>query len=189
MPSTTTVAVPGHLLRGEQQDRQGPTDRLRDRLDGPREQWAETHPAARRSPPAQCSGVCTSKPPAKTRTGPGSADTPRPPPRAARRAARRTHHQWPVVHSITVAHSFRGHGCCLSDAHDAPRGRAIIISPPGNDPGYTQNNLPGRSNIKSWRIHPHRLPPPPAHTRADHHRHPLALRLQNHLLKTFKESN
>ena len=36
VPSTTTVAVPGHLLRGEQQDRQGPTDRLRDRLDGPR---------------------------------------------------------------------------------------------------------------------------------------------------------
>ena len=27
--------------------------------------------------------------------------------------------------------------------HDTPRGRAIIISPPGNDPGHTQNNLPG----------------------------------------------
>ena len=47
---------------------------------------------------------------AKTRTGPGSADNPRPPLRAAERAARRTHHQWPVVHSIMMAHSFRGHG-------------------------------------------------------------------------------
>ena len=36
VPSTTTVAVLGHLLRGEQQDRQGPTDRLRQGLDGPR---------------------------------------------------------------------------------------------------------------------------------------------------------
>ena len=36
MPSTTTVAVLGDLLRGEQKDRQGPGDRLRERLDGPR---------------------------------------------------------------------------------------------------------------------------------------------------------
>ena len=36
VPSTTTVAVLGHLLRGEQQDRQGPGDRLRQGLDGPR---------------------------------------------------------------------------------------------------------------------------------------------------------
>ena len=36
-PSTTTVAVPGHVLRGEQQDRRGPGDRLRQGLDGPRD--------------------------------------------------------------------------------------------------------------------------------------------------------
>ena len=36
VPSTTTVAVPGHLLGREQQDRRGPGDRRRDRLDGPR---------------------------------------------------------------------------------------------------------------------------------------------------------
>ena len=28
------------------------------------------------------------------------------------------------------------------------------------------------AHIKSWRIHPHRLPPPPAH-REDHHRRPF----------------
>ena len=28
------------------------------------------------------------------------------------------------------------------------------------------------AHIKSWRIHPHRLPPPPAH-REDHHRRPI----------------
>ena len=32
--------------------------------------------------------------------------------------------------------------------HDTPRGRAIIISPPGNDPGHTQNNLPGEKGSK-----------------------------------------
>ena len=36
VPSTTTVAVPGHLLRGEQQDHQGPGERFRQGLDGPR---------------------------------------------------------------------------------------------------------------------------------------------------------
>ena len=36
------------------------------------------------------------------------------------------------------------------------------------------------AHIKSWRIHPHRLPPPPAHIRADHHRRTLTPRLQNH---------
>ena len=35
VPSTTKVAVPGHILRGEQQDRQGPGDRLRQGLDDP----------------------------------------------------------------------------------------------------------------------------------------------------------
>ena len=37
VPSTTTVAVPGHLLGGEQQDRRGPGDSRRDRLDGLRD--------------------------------------------------------------------------------------------------------------------------------------------------------
>ena len=41
---------------------------------------------------------------------PGTAGILRPPPRAAGRAARRTRHQWPVVHSMVMAHSFRGHG-------------------------------------------------------------------------------
>ena len=36
VPSTTTVAVPGHLLGREQQDRRGPGERLRQGLDGPR---------------------------------------------------------------------------------------------------------------------------------------------------------
>ena len=36
VPSTTKVAVPGHLLRGEQQDHRGPGERLRQGLDGPR---------------------------------------------------------------------------------------------------------------------------------------------------------
>ena len=36
VPSTTIVAVPGHLLGGEQQDRRGPGERLRQGLDGPR---------------------------------------------------------------------------------------------------------------------------------------------------------
>ena len=38
------------------------------------------------------------------------------------------------------------------------------------------------AHIKAWRIHPHRLPAPPAHIRADHHRRPLTLRIQNHPL-------
>ena len=56
-----------------------------------------------------------------------------------------------------MAHSFRGHGCCFSDAHATPRGWAIIISPPGNDPGHTQNNLPGR---RDRRADPHEEPLP-----------------------------
>ena len=38
------------------------------------------------------------------------------------------------------------------------------------------------AHIKAWRIHPHRLPPPPAHIRTDHHRRTRTLRLQNHPL-------
>ena len=38
------------------------------------------------------------------------------------------------------------------------------------------------AHIKSWRIHPHRLPPPPAHIRTDHHRRTRTLRLQKHPL-------
>ena len=41
------------------------------------------------------------------------------------------------------------------------------------------------AHIKSWRIHPHRLPPPPAHIRADHHRRTLTLHLQNHPLNNL----
>ena len=36
------------------------------------------------------------------------------------------------------------------------------------------------AHIKAWRIHPHRLPPPPAHIRVDHHRRTLTPRLKNH---------
>ena len=36
MPSTTKVAVLGHFLGREQKNRQGPGDRLRERLDSPR---------------------------------------------------------------------------------------------------------------------------------------------------------
>ena len=36
------------------------------------------------------------------------------------------------------------------------------------------------AHIKSWRIHPHRLPAPPAHIREDHHRRPHSL----HAFKT-----
>ncbi|WP_368033296.1 transposase family protein [Actinomyces sp. oral taxon 897] len=38
------------------------------------------------------------------------------------------------------------------------------------------------AHIKAWRIHPHRLPPPPARIRTDHHRRTLTLRIQNHPL-------
>ena len=66
------VAALGHLLGREQKNRQSPTDRRRDCLDGPREQWAGTHSTAPRSPPAQYYGACTSQPPAATRTDPGT---------------------------------------------------------------------------------------------------------------------
>nr|WP_253274665.1 transposase family protein [Actinomyces sp. oral taxon 414] len=42
------------------------------------------------------------------------------------------------------------------------------------------------AHIKAWRIHPHRLPPPPAHIRTDHHRRTLTLRLQNHPLNNLQ---
>ena len=42
------------------------------------------------------------------------------------------------------------------------------------------------AHIKAWRIHPHRLPPPPAHIRADHHRRTLTPRLQNHRLNKLR---
>ena len=38
------------------------------------------------------------------------------------------------------------------------------------------------AHIKAWRIHSHRLPPPPVHIRTDHHRRTLTLRIQNHPL-------
>ena len=41
------------------------------------------------------------------------------------------------------------------------------------------------AHIKSWRIHSHRLPPPPAHIRTDHHRRTLTLRLQKHPLNNL----
>ena len=44
------------------------------------------------------------------------------------------------------------------------------------------------AHIKSWRIHPHRLPPPPAHIRADHHRRTLTPRIQNHPLNKLQGS-
>ena len=45
------------------------------------------------------------------------------------------------------------------------------------------------AHIKSWRIHPHRLPAPPAHIRADHHRRTLTLHLQNHPLNNLPGSD
>ena len=45
------------------------------------------------------------------------------------------------------------------------------------------------AHIKSWRIHPHRLPPPPAHIRADHHRRTLTPRIQNHPLNKLPETS
>ena len=103
-PSTTKVAVPGHILRGEQQDRRGPGDRLRQSLDGPRNsglRHAQNNLPVRTTPPrthpfrtialilapessvlvrkAQCYGADILESPAAIRTGPGSADTPRPP--------------------------------------------------------------------------------------------------------------
>ena len=38
------------------------------------------------------------------------------------------------------------------------------------------------AHIKAWRIHSHRLPPPPAHIRTDHHRRTLTPHLQKHPL-------
>ena len=45
------------------------------------------------------------------------------------------------------------------------------------------------ARIKSWRIHPHRLPAPPAHIRADHHRRTLTPRLQNHRLNKLHNTS
>ena len=49
--------------------------------------------------------------------------------------------------ALKLGHDDLWLGCCFSDAHDTPRGRAIIISPPGNDPGHTQNNLHSKKNL------------------------------------------
>ena len=41
------------------------------------------------------------------------------------------------------------------------------------------------AHIKAWRIHPHRLPAPPAQIRADHHRSTRTLCLQDHPLNNL----
>ena len=41
------------------------------------------------------------------------------------------------------------------------------------------------AHIKSWRIHSHRLPPPPAHIRTDHHRRTPTPHLQKHPLNNL----
>ena len=147
VPSTTTVAVPGHLLRGEQQDHQGPGDRLRQGLDGPRNSGLRH---AQDLSDHRLHDVLTQVHQSRPQR-PGQAQDRRIPldPLLAQpgeqlveliigQSRGTLHHDGPLL---------PGSWGYIFHAHDTPRGRAIIISPPGNDPGHTQNNLHGKKDL------------------------------------------
>ena len=143
VPSTTTVAVPGHLLGREQQDRRGPGDRLRQGLDGPRNSGlrhaqdlsdhrlhdvlAQVH-QSRLQRPGQAQDRRISFDPLLAQPGEQLVEL------VIGQTCGTLHHDGPLL---------PGSWGRFFHAHDTPRGWAIIISPPGNDPGHTQNNLPG----------------------------------------------
>ena len=136
------VAVPGHLLRGEQQDRQGPGDRLRQGLDGPRNSGlrhaqdlsdhrlhdvlTQVH-QSRPQRPGQAQDRRITLDPLLAQPGEQPVEL------VIGQSRGTLHHDGPLL---------PGSWGYIFHAHDAPRGWAIIISPPGNDPGHTQNNLP-----------------------------------------------
>ena len=143
VPSTTKVAVPGHLLGREQQDRRGPGERLRQGLDGPRNSGLRH---AQDLSDHRLHDVLTQVHQSRPQR-PGQAQDRRIPldPLLAQPG------EQPVELVIGQSRGTLHHGGPLLPgswgyifhAHDTPRGWAIIISPPGNDPGHTQNNLPG----------------------------------------------
>ena len=142
VPSTTKVAVPGHLLRGEQQDHQGPGDRLRQGLDGPRNSGLRhaqdpsdhrlhdvlTHVhQSRGERPGQAQDRRITLDPLLSQPGEQPVEL------IIGQSRGTLHHDGPLL---------PGSWGYIFHAHDTPRGWAIIISPPRNDPGHTQNNLP-----------------------------------------------
>ncbi len=144
------VAVLGHLLGREQKDRRGPEDRLRQGLDDPRSSGpahaqklsdhrlhdvlAQVHRSRPRRPGQARDGGYPSTPSSRSRaSSPSNSSS------VARGAL---HGDGPLL---------PGPWGCFFYAHDTPRGWAIIISPPENDPRHPQNNLPGRGRRRTSR--------------------------------------
>ena len=154
VPSTTTVAVPGHLLRGEQQDRRGPGDRLRQGLDGPRNSGlrhaqdlsdhrlhdvlTQVH-RSRPQRPGQAQDRRIPLDPLLAQPGEQPVEL------VIGQSRGTLHHDGPLV---------PGSWGVFFHTHDTPREWAIIISPPGNDPGHTQNNLPATCSPSTRRPSP-----------------------------------
>ena len=143
VPSTTIVAVPGHLLGGEQQDRRGPGERLRQGLDGPRDRGLRH---AQDLSDHRLHDVLTQVHRSRSQR-PGQAQDRRitldtllaqpgeqPVELIIGQSRGTLHHDGPLL---------PGSWGYIFHAHDTPREWAITISPPGNDLGHTQNNLPG----------------------------------------------
>ena len=87
------VAALGRLLGREQQPLQDPGKSLRQGLDGPRDRGPAHAQLLSDHRLRNVVAQVDLESPAATRTGPGSAGGPRPPPRAAGRADRRTRHR------------------------------------------------------------------------------------------------
>ena len=155
-PSTTTVAVPGHVLRGEQQDRRGPGDRLRQGLDGPRDRGLRH---AQDLSDHRLHDVLTQVHQSRPQR-PGQAQDRRIPldPLLAQpgeqlveliigQSRGALHHDGPLL---------PGSWGYIFHAHDAPRGWAIIISPPEmtqDTPRITFHGVDGFSHSAVRRTH------------------------------------
>ena len=136
------VTVPGHLLGREQQDRQGPGDSRRDRLDGPRNSGlrhaqdlsdhrlhdvlTQVH-QSRGERPGQAQDRRITLDTLLAQPGEQPVEL------IIGQSRGTLHHDGPLL---------PGSWGVFFYTHDTPREWAIIISPPGNDPGHTQNNLP-----------------------------------------------
>jgi len=136
------VAVLGHLLGREQQDRQGPGDRPGQSLDGPRNSGLR-HPQelsdhrlhdvlthvhqSRGERPGQAQDRRITLDPLLSQPGEQLVEL------VIGQSRGTLHDDGPLL---------PGSWGVFFYAHDTPRGWAIIISPPENDPGHTQNNLP-----------------------------------------------
>ena len=138
------VAVPGHLLRGEQQDRQGPGERLRQGLDGPRDRGLRhAQDLSDHRLHDVLMQVHQSRPqrPGQVQDRRITLDTllaqpgEQPVELIIGQSRGTLHHDGPLL---------PGSWGYIFHAHDTPREWAITISPPGNDLGHTQNNLPRR---------------------------------------------